>query len=1727
MKRREARARFRSALLKSSSVLLQARCTKHAPRSQKAAFIRPSPLCSLSRLSSGPALGTILCVWRSSNTRSAAVDLTNSPSTTSTPITARHSAPTHGHRRALPSPVRGTVTDNNDGSYSTTLTTTIAGKYDMHTYLVIPGGLMGHYFDDAYFSPSHLVKTRVDKTLNFDWGDGRITTHGSDFVSVYWDGRIKVAASESYTFMIEFDDNVRLFIDGVLLVDKWDRAPYTASATVDLVAGTYHEILLEYREIRNDAHLHLFWESPTVAKELVPSTNLFYTEDVNGSPANYTVIASTPDGAKTTAKGLGLHAGTAGQEHKFTIESRDAFGNWRGDFDIGYGGTAAYYDKVLKDSARMDGFAAVATLITDNGGDGKGSDKVPVTIEFNPLTHLFDSTFTPHLSGDYRLDVALTDELLGNYVEDLDTVAAADHIFGSPFSVSVAPALTFALHSDVYGGNGNCPGSAGLYDTTGAYGDTWASWSAASCSGINHGMTGTEQVRAPPHTHPSGPELRRRCDPLCEQPATASRSQASRRAACSHRLLPCSRMCVGVWACGRVGVWAPLSNTPPQYFYINSRDVHHNNRHAHGDSWEVVAHSLDGKIAFEGTAVPTATAGEYIAKVTPETEGQYYLDVTLDGVHAKGSPFKLYVRHNDAASNSYIIDAASLAYATTSGHPTNNIFYVQLVDANDNKLQSHSTPYTTSVSATITSDAANAVVDETAAIQMMGDGTVKVTHTPTTIGANKLNIVVNGAHIKGSPFEINVLPGAVVGATGTATGGGLSASVAGQVAEFIVQSRDLESNPRDSSTDSYTVLLTMASLAARPANYDTMVDNSWGSTASVTGVVEYIGNGQYKCTYNATVAGTYDLDVQIGGTHIVGSPFSPVIAPTVASGTESDVHGTGTRTGTAGATALVEVYLRDVFENYLLAAGDLVKCVAELTSTHQVAWQEVAGGGSYIVNGVAAADLIGEVENVYKVDIAPVSLGNSQYSCDYVPAYSGDYAVKAFLETPGGLFGSYYRTDNFAPSKLSLVRHDLEIDFDWGQYSAVAGVSDPGIVCSGSTGLPDDPLTPAFDESKCAGNGLAMPLDHFSVVWEGFVEAEHDEEYEIGVVCDSNSDVGVWVGGIEVVSYGPCGGAEQGEKSGKVLMQAGVRASIEVKYSHATRESSIGLRWTSPSQGPWGTIGKDRLFRDIQIDPASTYEPAYAPSAAASAFSTVIGPAAYEAVAGVTQTFVVECRDAFGGGVYGNLQLAGGGCQVAAVGRGASGNAAEAAFEGAVTDNGDGTYTVTYQPEHSGSYYLSVTAVVAGDDVDVGWYHYDLSTASSHVVGSPFILQVEPGEVVALESHVDVEVVDDAIVGQESQVVVWSRDVWANRRLVGGNSFEVFLAESGVGDTFGHVDGDKNVYAAVVDNGDGTYTASFTPGAQSEVTGDWELRVFLTTAGSGREECKGSPYGLVVWPNTPVASESYIKSGESSKVKRGELEGGGSREELIEFAASTGSLRTWYVQAADVSKNDWWIGGSSFVARVRGEQDESDENKRLAVVDVGDGRYRVDMTLEVAGDYEIDIGLAGEAGKVGKAGGGVEQVSGGGGLLGRYFNNQHLKGTPEFERVDKVVDFSWGHGYVTNSAVDFVSVEWTGWIKCPNSEEVVFELANVDDYARLYIEDVLVVDTSTGVGAGGWVAKEGMLYKVRVEFFETQGEAGVGLYWSSMSMQRHIVPSVWLFSYLEAIQGSPFKLTVA
>jgi len=84
------------------------------------------------------------------------------------------------------------------------------------------GGIYAEYFNNVFMDGIPEV-SRVDKTIDFNWGNGLITPDGADFVSVRWYSKVKPPFTEEYTFIVDADDGVRVYFDGVLKIDRWDK----------------------------------------------------------------------------------------------------------------------------------------------------------------------------------------------------------------------------------------------------------------------------------------------------------------------------------------------------------------------------------------------------------------------------------------------------------------------------------------------------------------------------------------------------------------------------------------------------------------------------------------------------------------------------------------------------------------------------------------------------------------------------------------------------------------------------------------------------------------------------------------------------------------------------------------------------------------------------------------------------------------------------------------------------------------------------------------------------------------------------------------------------------------------------------------------------------------------------------------------------------------------------------------------------------------------------------------------------------------------------------------------------------------------------------------------------------------------------------------------------------------------------------------------------------------
>lgn len=146
-------------------------------------------------------------------------------------------------------------------------------------------GLRGDYYEGTKFEI--LRYTRPDPTVNFNWGDQSplVVVHSQEKFpannfSVRWSGQVRSRYSETYTFRTVSDDGVRLWVRGKKIIDNWtDHAAATDAGLINLKAGSWYPIVLEFYEKTGLARIELYWSSASQRQEIVPQECLYSVLD--------------------------------------------------------------------------------------------------------------------------------------------------------------------------------------------------------------------------------------------------------------------------------------------------------------------------------------------------------------------------------------------------------------------------------------------------------------------------------------------------------------------------------------------------------------------------------------------------------------------------------------------------------------------------------------------------------------------------------------------------------------------------------------------------------------------------------------------------------------------------------------------------------------------------------------------------------------------------------------------------------------------------------------------------------------------------------------------------------------------------------------------------------------------------------------------------------------------------------------------------------------------------------------------------------------------------------------------------------------------------------------------------------------------------------------------------------------------------------------------------------
>jgi len=169
-------------------------------------------------------------------------------------------------------------------------------------------GLKGYYFDNKDLTAAKA--TQLDPTVDFDWGSAPpAKSLGAGAFGARWTGQVLAPESGTYRFSTRTGDGVRLWINGVQVIDDWNDHStklWNDSAVLTLTAGQRYSLKMECYHAAGPATARLYWYMPSrkacsiIPQELLyPVTGVILTSPPNGTtfgpPATVTLTADTAE----------------------------------------------------------------------------------------------------------------------------------------------------------------------------------------------------------------------------------------------------------------------------------------------------------------------------------------------------------------------------------------------------------------------------------------------------------------------------------------------------------------------------------------------------------------------------------------------------------------------------------------------------------------------------------------------------------------------------------------------------------------------------------------------------------------------------------------------------------------------------------------------------------------------------------------------------------------------------------------------------------------------------------------------------------------------------------------------------------------------------------------------------------------------------------------------------------------------------------------------------------------------------------------------------------------------------------------------------------------------------------------------------------------------------------------------------------------------------------------
>eukprot|EP00003_Mantamonas_plastica_P016296 TRINITY_DN271_c0_g1_i10.p1 TRINITY_DN271_c0_g1~~TRINITY_DN271_c0_g1_i10.p1 ORF type:complete len:6036 (+),score=1765.20 TRINITY_DN271_c0_g1_i10:697-18804(+) len=343
---------------------------------------------------------------------------------------------------------------------------------------------------------------------------------------------------------------------------------------------------------------------------------------------------------------------------------------------------------------------------------------------------------------------------------------------------------------------------------------------------------------------------------------------------------------------------------------VQARDAFDNLRTVETDTFvgQLTHNTVNyGPIAATVTA-QAAGSGRYNVAYNVTLRGTYTFTIKSNGLHVSGSPFNVnVVPTTPAVEYSTAFGPALAGSPATAGIISR--FTIQSRDRYSNNRTTND-PFTVEVPHTTYSLNANSI---SVTNGPNDSGQDEVSYTATVAGTYSVRVTNTGktVHVVGSPYTVQVNPAATTAAQSFAYGAQLIRATAGAPNAFKIQARDQYLNNQTLTGQTFVTTISHQVVSYTPTP---MLTNPGPG-------------GLYQLAYNSTIAGAYQVDIKYQGAHVMNSPYSLVIDPTITHGTNSLAYGNGISTTTAGKATTFTVQARDAFSNNRSVTTDTVTVV--------------------------------------------------------------------------------------------------------------------------------------------------------------------------------------------------------------------------------------------------------------------------------------------------------------------------------------------------------------------------------------------------------------------------------------------------------------------------------------------------------------------------------------------------------------------------------------------------------------------------------------------------------------------------------------------------------------------------------------------------------------------------------------------------------------------------------